>query len=239
MDLNKLSKPFTDYKWKVQTAGEYGCQCVAYLDARLVQDRLDSVVGPANWQNRYTRIGGLFCEIGIYIEGHWVWKSDIGTESQAEKVKGEASDALKRAGVQWGIGRHLYGLGLVKVPAALDKKGKWKPSLRKGDDKSIFWSNDDLTAHIKSLQDKTLVPTRKKMRAHLNKILLPLKTIEEIESQCDKMVDKYGDSILDAQTFHNNYETFREVIAPHRKRVLDISPISKSPFSHQEEPEDD
>ena len=82
-----------------------------YIDARDVMERLDEVVGFENWQTRYKDIkGNLFCGIGIKIGEDWVWKYDAGAESNTEKEKGEASDSLKRAGVQWGIGRFLYDI---------------------------------------------------------------------------------------------------------------------------------
>jgi len=101
---------------------------LAYVDARDVMDRLDAVVGPANWQNRYPHANGkTVCEIGInmmpgmFIAGHkdeppqalpsnWVWKSDGAGDSDVEAEKGALSDAFKRAAVRWGIGRYLYDI---------------------------------------------------------------------------------------------------------------------------------
>jgi hypothetical protein len=37
-----------------------------------------------------------------------VSKQDVGTESNTEKEKGQASDSFKRACFNWGIGRELY-----------------------------------------------------------------------------------------------------------------------------------
>ena len=74
-------------------------------------DILDEVVGSENWQRKHEVINGnLYCHVGIYSKdkNEWVWKSDCGTESNTEKEKGEASDAFKRACVNWGIGRELY-----------------------------------------------------------------------------------------------------------------------------------
>ena len=81
-----------------------------YVDARYVMDKLDRL-GPENWQDRYVdRDGGsVRCGIGILIEGDWVWKWDVGTTSDIEPEKGSYSEAFKRAGVKWGIGRDLYG----------------------------------------------------------------------------------------------------------------------------------
>ena len=83
-----------------------------YVDARYVFDRLDDVVGAANWQTAFERDakGALRCGLSINVEGTgWVTKWDTGTESSMEAQKGEHSDSIKRAAVQWGIARDLYG----------------------------------------------------------------------------------------------------------------------------------
>lgn len=127
MELKDLKKVLP-YKWRVQSANQYGATCVAYINSRDVQDLLDEVVGAQNWQCRYSEHkGNLFCEIGILCFGlDWVWKSDCGTESMVEKQKGEASDAFKRAAVMWGIGRFLYSKTIVKLPTK-ERNGKYVP----------------------------------------------------------------------------------------------------------------
>lgn len=45
----------------------------------------------------------------------WVSKQDVGVESNTEKEKGQASDAFKRACVNWGIGRELYTAPFIFV----------------------------------------------------------------------------------------------------------------------------
>lgn len=87
-------------------------QMLAYIDARDVMKRLDDVCG-ADWQCRYplaTESGLLVCEIGIKIDGEWVWRSNGAGDTQVEAEKGKCSDAFKRAAVAWGIGRYLYSL---------------------------------------------------------------------------------------------------------------------------------
>ena len=80
-----------------------------YVDARYCMDVLDETVGPANWQDKYRETpGGIVGAVGINIDGEWVWKEDVGTESTIEPVKGTYSDAFKRACVRWGIARDLY-----------------------------------------------------------------------------------------------------------------------------------
>lgn len=138
MNLNDLKKEIP-YKWRVQSVNEYEANCVAYIDARDVQDILDDVCGAENWQVKYEEHkGNLFASIGInvtkgddtHVKSLWVWKSDCGTESQVEKQKGEASDAFKRAAVVWGVGRFLYSLEIIKikevVPDGMDRQNRQK-----------------------------------------------------------------------------------------------------------------
>lgn len=126
MKLEDLKKELP-FKWRVQSSNQYGAKCVAYIDSRDVQDLLDEVVGVANWQSDYKEVkGNLYAGIGIKIGDNWVWKWDCGTESNVEKQKGEASDSLKRAAVQWGIGRFLYSKKIVTLPVK-EKNGKFLP----------------------------------------------------------------------------------------------------------------
>ena len=84
---------------------------LAYKDARVDQNRLDSVVGPGYWQRKHEVIdGNLYCSVGIYNAEikEWVWVQDVGTPSNFESEKGAASDAFKRACFNLGIGRELY-----------------------------------------------------------------------------------------------------------------------------------
>jgi len=93
---------------------------LSYITARVLMDRLDEAVGPENWQVRFPFAG--CCEIGIRVEVkpqgstpmsapaeyEWIWKADGAGETAIEGEKGIFSDAFKRAGVQWGVGRELY-----------------------------------------------------------------------------------------------------------------------------------
>ena len=94
------------------------CTLLLYKDARVDQRLLDEQVGPFYWQCEYREINGrLYCSISIFNKdtGNWVSKEDVGTESNTEKEKGQASDAFKRAGFKWGIGRELYTAPLVMI----------------------------------------------------------------------------------------------------------------------------
>jgi len=161
MELSKLKKELgaesIDFKPTNVSKSNNGvsCQLLAYKDARVDMDVLDEL-GPENWQNKYKRDskGILQCGIGIFIEGQvkgvgkWVWKWSNGTPSDYEKEKGEYSDAFKRAGFMWGIGRMLYEFPVITIwlndNEYYDKDGKprissygfkpnsWKWTLGKG-----------------------------------------------------------------------------------------------------------
>jgi len=163
MNLQELKKEMP-FKWRVQSTNQYACTCVAYIDARDVQDLLDEVVGASRWQTRYSEHkGNLFCEIGILVTQrhngdpveNWVWKSDCGTESQVEKQKGEASDAFKRAAVMWGVGRFLYSLGIIKIKeVAKDKNGKYYPTFNG----QKIW---DINTHCNNIHSGKSKPVKK------------------------------------------------------------------------------
>jgi hypothetical protein len=78
-------------------------------------NRLDEVFDVGGWQAHYEHIGGrMICKLSCLINGKWVTKSDGAGDTNIEGDKGGISDALKRAGVLWGIGRYLY------YPSAFD-----------------------------------------------------------------------------------------------------------------------
>lgn len=89
-----------------------GVSLLLYKDARCDANILDETVGSENWECKFYECkGNLFCSIGIRNPENpmeFIYKDDCGSESYTEKEKGEASDAFKRAGFKWGIGRELY-----------------------------------------------------------------------------------------------------------------------------------
>ena len=86
-----------------------GISLLLYKTARTDANLLDETVGEENWENDFKVIDGvLYGGIGILLNDKEVWKWDAGTESNTEAEKGRASDAFKRAGFKWGIGRELY-----------------------------------------------------------------------------------------------------------------------------------
>jgi hypothetical protein len=101
-------------KWR--TGG--GSKQLAYIDARDVMKRLDTVMGADNYQTKYIPLdGGFICELSLKIGGEWITRSDGANNTKVEPIKGGISSALKRAANAWGIGRYLYYLDPSKFNA--------------------------------------------------------------------------------------------------------------------------
>jgi hypothetical protein len=129
----ELAQPFApeDLEWRLQRAdkdGKWGI-AVPFVTNRAIQNRLDDVVGPENWYNDFKPWHGdgkkaaQICGISIYFAEHqgFITKWDGAEDSDIEPVKGGLSDSMKRAAVQWGIGRVLYNMNAVFVD--VEKKG--------------------------------------------------------------------------------------------------------------------
>ena len=97
-----------------------GVTVLLYKTARTDYQLLDETVGMDRWQNQYAVIDGkMYCGIGIKFDAEWIWKWNCGTESYSEAEKGQASDAMKRAGFCWGIGTELYSAPFIYIPYEL------------------------------------------------------------------------------------------------------------------------
>ena len=93
-NLSLLNQPVNaqDIDFRVQSINKGGYATIlAYKDARYDMRILDEVAGVGLWQKDYKIIdGNLYCGIGVYVETlqQWVWKWDVGVESNTEKEKG-------------------------------------------------------------------------------------------------------------------------------------------------------
>ena len=111
---------------------------LAYKDARTDMQILDEAVGQMNWMVEYQRDskGVLQCTLSIWDTDklQWISKTSNGVESDFESEKGEYSDAFKRAGFMWGIGRMLYDFPSIWIQLSdgdwYEKDGKVKASNR-------------------------------------------------------------------------------------------------------------
>jgi hypothetical protein len=111
-----LAAPFemTEVKFKPQTVSGNRALAVPFVDARVIQDRLDDVLGVMGWQDSYECLpdGSVVCRLKIRLGDEWITKEDVGGQSEqpdeGDRRKAAFSDALKRAAVKFGIGRYLY-----------------------------------------------------------------------------------------------------------------------------------
>ena len=116
--LLALAAPFDrdEIKFKPAVVSGGRALALAYVDARVVMDRLDEVLGVANWQDEYEFLpdGACLCKLRVRIGGEWLTKMDVGGASEqpdeGDRRKAAVSDALKRAAVKFGVGRFLYRL---------------------------------------------------------------------------------------------------------------------------------
>ena len=195
MDLSKLKEPFSleDIEWRLQQCGEskdgriWG-KCLAYITSRAVQERLDEVCGADGWRSEIRKDGNAYlCTLSIRVTHEdgsveWISRTDGADATDIESVKGGISGAIKRAAVQFGIGRYLYDLeegwitvcenGRYSGKTKTDKWFKWNPpalpewALPKGensfpenDKDSAAQTDDSLSKTHYSSKGKTGKPT--------------------------------------------------------------------------------
>lgn len=113
---------------KIGSVTSKGYTLLLYKNARVDMAILDEIYGQNNWQRDHKEVkGNLYCGIGIWDKekSQWIWKWDCGVESAfGDKEKGEASDAFKRAGFNWNIGRELYTAPRIFVSCETYLDGK-------------------------------------------------------------------------------------------------------------------
>lgn len=115
---------------RIGSINEKGATLLLYKDARVDMALLDETFGVGGWQRKHYELKNhIYASVGIKIEDEWVWKDDVGTESNTEATKGESSDSFKRACFNWGIGRELYTAPFIWISgihysAYINKSGK-------------------------------------------------------------------------------------------------------------------
>src|SRR5713226_4581179 len=130
-----LAAPFlpTAVRFKPAVVSGNRALALAYIDARVIQDRLDAVVGVLGWQDEYECLpdGSVVCKLRLRLGDEWITKMDVGGPSEqpdeGDRRKAAFSDALKRAAVKFGIGRYLYRLPPVWVDYDEKRKQFAKP----------------------------------------------------------------------------------------------------------------
>ena len=151
--MKKLCEPFPyeDIEWRVQQSGiskknEPWAMVLAYVTNRAIMSRLDEVFGAFGWRNEYKEApqGGVLCGISVRnpVLEEWVTKWDGADNTDIEAIKGGLSNAMKRAAVQWGIGRYLYKLDTAFINVHDDMyAGEFRVKIK---DRNYSWNPPSL-----------------------------------------------------------------------------------------------
>src|SRR5262249_38237986 len=116
--MRALAAPFNPSMVRFKPAAVSGNRALAlaYVDARVIQDRLDEVLGVDGGQDDYECLpdGSVVCRLGLRLGENWSRKVAVGGPRDqpegGDRLKAAFSDALKRAAVKFGVGRYLYRL---------------------------------------------------------------------------------------------------------------------------------
>lgn len=196
---------------RVASIKENGVTLLLYKTARTDANILDEEIKPENWKNDFKEIGGVLYG-GIAIKdtdtGEWVYKWDCGVESYTEKDKGRASDAFKRAGFKWGIGRELYTAPFIWIPKSkakiTEKSGKYV-CYDKFSVKEIKYKDDKIVG-LKLFNEKSKMDcysfgdVTKTKRPSVSSMLAQLKTAGFEKNWKELLVQNYGIKIEDGMT---------------------------------------
>lgn len=138
--LAELRRPFTIHavRFKPQTVTKDQKKAMAahYIDARLVAERLNAVVGADGWRDTYRVLfedqaqwhAAFHFPVECCLTVLDVTRVDVGNYQGAapdeKAVKSAYSDALKRAAVKFGIGAYLYSLPRTWAETRVGQNGK-------------------------------------------------------------------------------------------------------------------
>ena len=134
MKFRNLEASDIDVRIGTLKAGK-GVSLLLYKDARVDIEILNS--SGVIWKREHNT-DASHCTVSIYNEDikQWISRTDVGTESNVEKVKGMASDSFKRACVNFGIGIELYSSPFIWINND-NKFEKYKCYHLKVEDKKI------------------------------------------------------------------------------------------------------
>lgn len=92
-----LAEPFesAEVKFKPAVVSGNRTMALAYVDAHVIQDRLDDVLGVEGWQDDYEcrEDGSVICRLRLRLGDEWVTKVDVGGPSEQP----DGGDRLKAA----------------------------------------------------------------------------------------------------------------------------------------------
>lgn len=184
--MNELRKPFKpdELEWMVKTVSEAKLKGLAlpYVSNRAIQKRLDDVVGIENWKNEFIewKDKDQLCGISIRINNEWITKYDGAADTNIDGTKGGISGAMKRAAVQWGIGRYLYNIPPIWVDvevASTSKTGKKTYRLSKRPSLPKEFLPENYTPGLNNWNPEPDTPTNKSTPAPILNCLESFKTL--------------------------------------------------------------
>lgn len=126
-----LMAPFESEEVKVRS--QAGRQ-MHYITARTAMNRLDEVLGPANWWDSYVPTEhSVLCSLTVRLpDGQVITKADAGgyagMSDPGDDDKSGYSDAFKRAAVKFGVGRYLYRDGVPRFVREILRASDREPS---------------------------------------------------------------------------------------------------------------
>jgi hypothetical protein len=132
-----------EIEWRVQSQTSTGKLIVVpYINNRCVMHRFDAAFGAENWTSEFREISnGFICRLTVIIKdsNRIVHREDGASKTNIEPEKGGISDAMKRAAVQFGLGRCLYDYPRVFIEC----DGKFIPDWAYDKlDKLVIWINE-------------------------------------------------------------------------------------------------
>jgi len=116
--LKVLERPIEPHEieWRIQSSRNGKTTIVPYITNRCVMDRFDEQFGWNGWESFFKETStGYLCELRVTYDGNMIVKSDGASKTKIEPDKGGISDAMKRAAVQFGLGRSLYKYPLTQI----------------------------------------------------------------------------------------------------------------------------
>lgn len=125
-----LARPFPPHYVELKpgklTKDQSKARSMAYADARAYMDRLDQVMGVGGWSSSRTMLqnSGTQVAIEVHIRIGGTTHSGVGHAPMTDGNSWTVADAqaLKRACVEYGLGRYLYGLAVLWLPYDVQKK---------------------------------------------------------------------------------------------------------------------
>jgi len=141
--MNKtLTAPIqpNEIEWRIQSKGNGKMTIVPYITNRCVMERFDKAFGAENWTSEFREItNGFICRLTVIVKDRTIYREDGASKTNIEPEKGGISDAMKRAAVQFGLGRDLYNYPRVFVASSDNYIPNWAyPKL----DKLTTWINE-------------------------------------------------------------------------------------------------